>query len=102
MGGGEGVAPRTHLLNSSQDGKRIVQGMKVLRIGIVGCGKIADGHAEILKFLDGAQLVAVCDREPILAEQLAVRFGVPAWYSSLDQMLAAERLDVVHITTPPG
>jgi len=76
--------------------------MKVLRIGIVGCGKIADGHAEILKFLDGAQLVAVCDREPILAEQLAVRFGVPAWYSSLDQMLAAERLDVVHITTPPG
>lgn len=76
--------------------------MKVLRIGIVGCGKIADGHAEIIKFLDGAELVAVCDREPILAEQLAVRYGVPHWYSSLDEMLEKERLDVVHITTPPG
>jgi predicted dehydrogenase len=76
--------------------------MKVLRIGIVGCGKIADGHAEILKYLEGAQLVAVCDREPLLAEQLAVRFDIPKWYASLDEMLANERLDVVHITTPPG
>ncbi len=76
--------------------------MSVLRVGIVGCGKIADGHAEVLQFLDGAELVAVCDREPILAEQLAVRFRVPKWYASLEQMLAEERLDVVHITTPPA
>lgn len=73
-----------------------------LRIGIVGCGKIADGHAEVLKYLPGAELVAVCDREPILAEQLAVRFGVARWHNSLDAMLAEGKLDVVHITTPPG
>ncbi len=73
-----------------------------LRIGIVGCGKIADGHAEILHYLPGAELVAVCDREPILAEQLAVRFNVPRWYASLDAMLFEAKLDVVHITTPPG
>ncbi len=76
--------------------------MKVLRVGIVGCGKIADGHAEVLKFMEGAQLVAVCDRELLLAEQLAVRFGIPGFYGSLDEMLAKEHLDVVHITTPPG
>ena len=76
--------------------------MQKLRVGIVGCGKIADGHAEILKFLPDADLVAVCDREPILAEQLAVRFAIPGWYSNLDDMLAKEHLDVVHITTPPG
>ena len=76
--------------------------MKVLRIGIVGCGKIADGHAEVVKHLEGAELVAVCDLEPILAEQLAVRFEIPRWYAGLDQMLAQEQLDVVHITTPPG
>ena len=75
---------------------------KILRIGIVGCGKIADGHAEILMYLPGAKLAAVCDREPVLAEQLAVRFGVPQWYGSLDEMLERESLDVVHITTPPG
>ena len=73
-----------------------------LRVGIVGCGKIADGHAEVLEYLAGAKLVAVCDREVLLAEQLAVRFGVAGFYGDLSAMLAAERVDVVHITTPPG
>lgn len=76
--------------------------LKRLRIGIVGCGKIADGHAEVVKHLEGAELAAVCDREPLLAEQLAVRYGVPAWYGDMGEMLAKERLDVVHITTPPA
>ena len=76
--------------------------LRNLRIGIVGCGKIADGHAEVVKYLEGAELAAVCDREPLLAEQLAVRYGVPAWYGDVAEMLAREHLDVVHITTPPG
>ena len=75
---------------------------RALRVGVVGCGKIADGHAEVLAYLPGAELVAACDREILQAEQLAVRFGVPHWYSDLGEMLAAENLDVVHITTPPG
>jgi predicted dehydrogenase len=76
--------------------------LRKLRVGIVGCGKIADGHAEVVKYLAGAELAAVCDREPLLAEQLAVRMGVPAWYGDMGEMLARERLDVVHITTPPA
>ncbi|MES2390602.1 MAG: Gfo/Idh/MocA family oxidoreductase [Acidobacteriota bacterium] len=75
---------------------------KRLRVGIVGCGKIADGHAEVLRYMAGVELAAVCDREPILAEQLAVRFGVGAWYTDTAEMLAKAQLDVVHITTPPG
>jgi predicted dehydrogenase len=73
-----------------------------LRIGIVGCGKIADGHAEVIRNLPAATLVSVCDLEPIIAEQLAVRFEVPHWYSDLAKMLQMERLDVLHITTPPA
>ena len=73
-----------------------------LRVGIVGCGKIADAHAEVLTYLPGAKLVAVCDREILLGEQLATRFAVPRFYADLSDMLAAEKLDVVHITTPPG
>jgi predicted dehydrogenase len=79
-----------------------VSGLKKLRVAIVGCGKIADGHAEVLEYLPEANLVAVCDREPLLAEQLAVRFSVPAWYANMEEMLQRERPDVVHITTPPG
>jgi len=84
------------------DGDLGMTDLRKLRVGIVGCGKIADGHAEVVQHLEGAALVAVCDREPLLAEQLAVRYGVPGWYGDLGQMLERERLDVVHITTPPG
>lgn len=72
-----------------------------LRIGIVGCGKIADGHVEEIRKISSAELISVCDLEPIMAEQLAVRYGISKYYSDVDQMLTAERLDVLHITTPP-
>jgi predicted dehydrogenase len=72
-----------------------------LRIGIVGCGKIADGHVEEIQKNPNAEAVAVCDLEPIMAEQIAVRYGICNYYSDFDRMLAAENLDVVHITTPP-
>ena len=73
-----------------------------LRVAIVGCGKIADGHVdEIHKMPEQAQVVAVCDREALMAEQLATRFAIPATYDNFQQMLERERPDVVHVTTPP-
>jgi predicted dehydrogenase len=68
---------------------------------IVGCGQIADGHVEQLRKLPTAHVAAVCDREPLMAEQLAVRYGVPRFYADFDEMLEREHPDVVHITTPP-
>ncbi len=73
----------------------------MLRIGIVGCGKIADGHVEQVRAIGRGEVVAVCDREPLMAEQLKVRFGVPSAYTDMSEMLRRERLDVVHIATPP-
>lgn len=74
-----------------------------LKVAIVGCGKIADGHIEeIQKMPDRARVVAVCDLELLMAEQIAVRYGVPAHYDDFERLLEAEAPDVVHITTPPG
>jgi predicted dehydrogenase len=73
----------------------------MLRVGIVGCGKIADGHVEQVRAIGRGEVAAVCDREPLMAEQLAVRWRVPARYGDFAQMLARERLHVVHIATPP-
>jgi predicted dehydrogenase len=74
-----------------------------LKVAIVGCGKIADGHIEeIQKMPAAAKVVAVADLEILMAEQIAVRYGVPAFYDDLDKLLAREKPDVVHITTPPG
>jgi predicted dehydrogenase len=73
-----------------------------LRIAIVGCGKIADGHVEeIRKLPDQATLVAVCDREREMARQLAIRQNIDGVYDDFDAMLGKEKPDVVHIATPP-
>ena len=72
-----------------------------LKVAVVGCGKIADGHIEEIGKIEGARVVAVCDLEPLMAEQIAVRFGIPAQYSDFATLLEREKPDVVHITTPP-
>ncbi|MCI4445305.1 MAG: Gfo/Idh/MocA family oxidoreductase [Candidatus Aminicenantes bacterium] len=72
-----------------------------MKISIIGCGKIAEAHAEIIGKLDGATLVSTCDREILMARQLAERFGAQSYYDDLDLMLEKEKPDVVHITTPP-
>jgi predicted dehydrogenase len=72
-----------------------------LKIAIVGCGKAAENHVRQIQHIPDAELVAVCDREPIMAEQLALRYEVRQCYNNYSEMLIEERPHVVHITTPP-
>jgi len=72
-----------------------------LKIAIIGCGKIADAHVEQIRRNRSAELCAVCDTEPIIAEQLAVRYTIPHCYSDVASMLSDMKPDVLHITTPP-
>jgi predicted dehydrogenase len=73
----------------------------MLKVAIVGCGKIADSHAEQIQRIKGCEIVGVCDREPLMARQLYQRFPIRQHFHKLDQMLDEARPDVVHITTPP-
>jgi predicted dehydrogenase len=72
----------------------------MLKIAIVGCGKIADDHAQQIRRVRNAQLTAFCDAEPLMAEQMRDRFGGLA-FADLDRLLEQAKPDVVHITTPP-
>jgi len=73
----------------------------MIRTAIVGCGKIADQHVQAIDRIPTSEVVAVCDREPLMARQLAERFGIPAWFGDSAEMLRATAPDVVHVTTPP-
>jgi predicted dehydrogenase len=73
----------------------------VLKVALVGCGKAGENHVRAIRKLPGVSLVAVCDAERLMAEQLAVRYGIRKHFFNVDEMLDAERPDVVHITTPP-
>jgi predicted dehydrogenase len=73
----------------------------MIRTAIVGCGKIADQHVQAIARLRDCAIVAVCDREPLMAEQLAERFRIPGVFADVHEMLRTTTPDVVHITTPP-
>jgi UDP-N-acetyl-2-amino-2-deoxyglucuronate dehydrogenase len=72
-----------------------------LRFGILGCGVIGPHHARALAGLDSAELVAVADVVPELAEQLAGKYGCSP-YASLEDMLSGVDLDAVCVCTPSG
>src|SRR5437879_397521 len=73
----------------------------MLKVAVVGCGKIADAHASQIQRIKGCEIVGVCDREPLMARQLYERFPVKRYFSDLAELLHDARPDVVHITTPP-
>lgn len=73
----------------------------MLRIAIVGCGKVADQHVDAIHRIPDCEIVSLCDREPLMARQLGERFGICACFSDLQEMLQSTSPDVVHITTPP-
>lgn len=62
---------------------------------IVGTGFIARVHAEALRSL-GVEVVATCGR----TGESAASFGVGRPYSDLDELLANEPVDVLHVCTP--
>ncbi len=74
----------------------------MLKIAIVGCGKIADSHALEIQRIKGCEIVAVCDHEPLMAQQLAERFHVHGHFCDVSELISNARPDVVHVTTPPS
>lgn len=73
----------------------------MIKVGIIGCGKMADQHAVQIRRIAGAEILAVCDREPLMAQDMSERFKIGKYFTNVQEMLQAVKLDVVHITTPP-
>ena len=70
----------------------------MLRIGLLGCGRIGQVHARSIKALDGAQVVAVADAVPAAAQALAGTSG--AEVRDVGTILSAADVDAVVIGTP--
>ena len=73
----------------------------MIRVGIVGCGKMADQHAVQIRRIPSAEIVGVCDTEPLMARQMCERWNTGRYFTNAQEMLDAVKPDVVHITTPP-
>jgi UDP-N-acetyl-2-amino-2-deoxyglucuronate dehydrogenase len=68
----------------------------MLKFGLLGCGRIAIKHAELLGQgqIKGGELVAVCDIDILKAQKFSEQFKVP-WFSNLHEMMKNTDLDVV-------
>lgn len=75
----------------------------MLKFCLVGCGRIAKRHSELLGegVIDGAVLAGVCDVEPEKARRIGEKFAVP-WFTDMHEMMRAVRPDVVSILTESG
>ena len=75
----------------------------MLRVGLIGCGRIARRHADLLGKgqIDGAVLTAVCDLREERATALGEEFGVPS-YDNLHTMMQSTPLDIAVVLTPSG
>ena len=71
--------------------------MARLKLGIIGCGGIANGkHLPSLKAIDRADIVAFCDLVVERAEKAAKEYGVPGAkvYTDYHELLKDESIDV--------
>ena len=74
--------------------------MRRLKIGMIGCGGIAGLHAEKLRSIEEANMVAFADIIKEKAEAFSKRYGGRA-YTDWHEMLDKESLDIVYICLPP-
>jgi predicted dehydrogenase len=68
----------------------------------LGAGFIAEFHVRALRAIPAIELVGVCDVSTEKAQSAGRSWQIANVYTSLDEMLAGCRPDVVHILLPPG
>jgi predicted dehydrogenase len=76
---------------------------KVYRIGIIGCGGIANGkHLPSLSKLNNIEMVAFCDIVQERAEKAAQQYGSSEAkvYTNYQTLLEDTTIDIVHVLTP--
>ena len=77
------------------------QSRRKLKVGLIGCGWIAESHIECYKEMDDVEIVAAADLIDGKAEDFMKRYGVEGvrFYPSHKELIDNEELDAVDICT---
>ena len=81
--------------------KRLGAIMKSRGFGIIGCGMIAEFHAQAIEHMSGVHLVAGYDPAPGRAATFGKKHNCLG-YENLDDFLANSDIDIVTVATPSG
>lgn len=75
----------------------------MLKFALIGCGRIAKRHAELLGggIIDQGVLVAVCDNDLEKAKAYGEKYNVP-YFSDMHQMMTSVETDVLTVLSESG
>ncbi len=70
------------------------------KVGLIGAGRIADFHLDVLKETPGVEIVAICDLSEERAQDAAKRYGVKNAVTTIQELVDLG-VEVVHLAVPP-
>jgi predicted dehydrogenase len=71
----------------------------MLKIGVIGTGGMARGHAKSFQSIPGVEVTACCDLFEDKVKAFAAEFNIPRTYTDFRKMLATEKLDGVTVVS---
>jgi predicted dehydrogenase len=71
----------------------------MIKVALIGLGKMGISHLSIINAHPGVDLVAVCDPVGLLVEGISKYTGIKS-YTDYKQLFAKEQLDAVFVATP--
>ncbi len=74
--------------------------MRTLRVAIVGVGRIADMHYQAYAENPRAELIALCDADPVLLKRRSDEWAVEKTFSDFHELLDDQEIDAVDVVTP--
>jgi predicted dehydrogenase len=75
--------------------------MEMIKVGIIGCGRVAYHHARVIQSHPYFELIAVCDVIIEKAEEMAKSFHCSE-FTDYKEMLKKKELNIVVLCTPSG
>lgn len=76
-----------------------VRDMDKVGVGVIGVGAWGKNHARVFYELPNAELIAVCDKNPERAKEIASRYDVEYYTDPID-LLRQKSIDAISIVTP--
>ncbi len=75
----------------------------MLKVALVGCGRVANRHAELLGggLINGAVLAGVCDTKKERAKNFGDKYSVP-YFTDMNEMMSTTEIDIVSVLTESG
>lgn len=79
--------------------KKVRKMNKKIRVAVVG-GNFGETHVMGFRHCAEIEIIAICRRQKVLAEQLAEKYQIPRFYTDFDEMIQCEDIDAVCLAVP--